>query len=82
MQTQLKSKTKHVKATKYKKSKISKRLQKNKHNVEISRNINKNIEREMAARAIKFDETLETIRVDKRDIAKAGGKKPGKKRNN
>jgi hypothetical protein len=82
MQKQLKAKTKHVKTTKYKKSKIAKRFQKNKYNVEVSKTINKNIEKEMAARAVKFDEKLDSIKVDKRDVAKAGGRKPGKKRNN
>lgn len=49
---------------------------------EITRNINRRIEREMAARAVKFEESLEMLSADPRDVARAGGKKPGNRRNN
>lgn len=48
----------------------------------ITKTINRKIETEMAARAVKFNETLEIVKVSARSVAEAGGKKPGKKRKN
>jgi hypothetical protein len=64
MQKHLKSNPKFKKA--HKKSKRAPGPQKNKHTpeAEATRKIEKKIERELAARAVKFNETLEIVKGD------------------
>jgi hypothetical protein len=82
MQKQLKPKVRKTDGRKVRKAHPVQRREKCILKDAISKSINKNIEKEMAARAVKFNEKFDLIKTDPRAVAKAGGKKPGNKRKN
>ena len=83
MQKQLKRNTKSKPShTKTKNKPGKKQVKKGDRSTMASKNIKINIEREMAARVLKFNEGLACVKVDPRFVKTAGGKKPGTKRDN